>query len=433
MDIRNSIKNFREAKKVMVGGVNSPVRSFRSVGGNPLIMKKGKGAVLFDVDGNRYTDYCLSWGALILGHQNKDVMTAVKTALTCGTSYGTTTQIEIEIAKFITKHVPSIEQVRFVNSGTEATMSAIRLARGFTKKNKVIKFDGCYHGHVDDLLIKAGSGVAQLKESSSLGIPSGHIQNTISLSFNDTEALNQIISREHNDIACCIIEPVAGNMGVVPAQKKFLQRLRELTREYNIILIFDEVMTGFRSSLGCVQSEIGIFPDLTCLGKIIGGGFPIGAYGGQKDIMQCLAPLGGVYQAGTFSGNPIVLSAGLATLKNLNGLFYKNLNRLADQFVQEMNKWFTDNQVSAMFSHYRSMISLRFKDQKVYNYEDALNFSSEETYANLFQSLLKDRIYWPPADLEAFFISGVHLNRDLKKLSTSIQNFFGKGTNINRF
>ena len=424
MAIKNSVALFQAAKKVMVGGVNSPVRSFLSVGGNPLVIQRGKGASIVDMDAHRYTDYCLSWGSLILGHGNKDVVSAIKKSLSRGTSYGTTTKIEIEIARFIVRNVPSIEQIRFVNSGTEAAMSAIRLCRGFTKKNKVIKFDGGYHGHFDDLLTKAGSGVAYLQESSSLGIPPGHIENTISLPFNDEKTLIDVISRRHSDIACCIIEPVAGNMGVIPATKSFLKITRELTKKYNIILIFDEIMTGFRSHLGCVQSEINIIPDITCLGKIIGGGFPIGAYGGRKDIMRCLAPLGGVYQAGTFSGNPIVLSAGLATLKNLTPQLYKRLNLLADEFARTLNQWFAKNGICASLSHYRSMMSLRFQNQEVVNYQNALQASSQKRYAKIFQKFFHDGIYWPPADLEAFFISSCHTERNLQDMLTSIQDFF---------
>lgn len=424
MALKNSLRLFQQAAQVMAGGVNSPVRSFRSVGGNPLVIQHGKGSRIFDVDGNAYTDYCLSWGSLILGHANKEVLSAVKKSLTNGTSFGTTTSPEIEIAKFIVRHVPSIEMLRFVNSGTEAAMSAIRLARGFTKKNKVVKFDGCYHGHFDDLLTKAGSGVASLKESSSLGIIKNHIENTISLPFNDTAALTEMLARHHPDIACCIIEPVAGNMGVVPAEKGFLKTLRDLTRRYNIVLIFDEIMTGFRSSLGGVQSEINIIPDMTCLGKIIGGGFPVGAYGGRKDIMNCLAPLGGVYQAGTFSGNPVVMSAGLATLKNLNHHFYDRLNQLSENFVNTLNHYFCQHQISVSVSHYKSMMSLRFNTQTIRNYTEAQQSSSEGKYAQLFQKLLQKGIYWPPADLEAFFISGAHTQKELESLSTQLTKFF---------
>lgn len=426
MALKNSIRLFQQAQQVMVGGVNSPVRSFRSVGGNPLVIQSGKGSRFFDVDHNVYTDYCLSWGSLILGHAKKDVLAAIKKALAGGTSFGTTTPPEIEIAQFIARYVPSIEMVRFVNSGTEAAMSAIRLARGFTKKNKVVKFDGCYHGHFDDLLTKAGSGVANLKESSSLGIPQSHIENTISLPYNDIRALTEILTRQHADIACCIMEPVAGNMGVIPAKKEFLKILRDLTQRQNIVLIFDEIMTGFRSSLGCVQSEINIIPDMTCLGKIIGGGFPVGAYGGRKDIMSCLAPLGGVYQAGTFSGNPIVMSAGLATLKNLNRGFYQYLNRLSENFADTMNRFFLELKIPASLSHYKSMMSLRFNAQSIFDYNDAIQASSSKKYAELFQILLQDGIYWPPADLEAFFISGSHTPKDLGKLFIQLKNFFKK-------
>ena len=278
-------------------------------------------------------------------------------------------------------------------------MSAIRLARGFTKKRMVVKFDGCYHGHADDLLIKAGSGVAKLQQSSSLGVPKSHIQNTISLPFNDSDLLTKTLNRFNKDIACVIIEPVAGNMGVIAANKDFLKVLRYLTKKYNIVLIFDEIMTGFRTSLGCVQSEIGIIPDLTCLGKIIGGGFPIGAYGGRKDIMEHLAPLGGVYQAGTFSGNPVVLRGGLATLKNLTRAFYQRLNRKSEKFAQKINSYFKEHNIPAYLSYYKSMMSIRFLAQPATNYTGAIAASNEERYSALFKKLLKAGIYWPPADL----------------------------------
>ena len=426
MVVETSIKLFKEAQEVLVGGVNSPVRSFISVGGNPLVMERGKGARLYDADGNAYTDYCLSWGALILGHARREVLAAVKKALAAGSSFGTTTAIEIEMAKFIVKHVPSIDLVRFVNSGTESTMSAIRLSRGFTKKRMIVKFDGCYHGHVDDLLIQAGSGVAKLQQSSSLGIPRAHIQNTVSLPYNDTEVLTKTLNRFNKDIACVIIEPVAGNMGVVPAQKDFLRVLRYLTRKFNIVLIFDEVMTGFRTGVGCVQKDVDVIPDITCLGKIIGGGFPIGAYGGRKDIMECLAPLGAVYQAGTFSGNPVILSAGLATLKNLDGECYERLNGMAERFSRRMNDFFRKKGIPVHLSYYKSMMSLRFRDRTVKNYQDAQESSSSELYAQLFQHLLSNGIYWPPADLEAFFISAAHSQKDLQKLTALLMKFFKK-------
>ena len=427
MAISNSIKLFEQAKKVMIEGVNSPVRSFQSVGGNPLVIKSGKGPKISDVDGNSYLDYCLSWGALILGHAHKDVVTAVKKTIQSGSSFGATTRLEIEIANFIVKHVPSINMVRFVNSGTEATMSAIRLARGFTHRNMVVKFDGCYHGHADDLLIKAGSGVAKLKASSSLGIPENHIQNTLSLPYNDMTTAAEILARYKNDIACVIIEPVAGNMGVIPSYRSFLKNLRDLTKKYNIVLIFDEIITGFRTSLGCIQSEFGIIPDMTCLGKIIGGGFPVGAYGGRRDIMEYLAPKGRVYQAGTFSGNPVVMSAGLATLKNLDESFYKNLNEKSDRFTQSTNLYFQGNNISCFLSSYRSMMSIRFTRRPVLNYDDAIAASSKNTYSQLFHYLLRNKIYFPPADLESFFISDAHTKKNLDQLLKVLKHFFHKG------
>jgi len=416
--------NNKLAQKVMVGGVNSPVRAFKAVGGNPLLIKKGKASKIFDLDGRAYTDYCLSWGALILGHAHQAVVKTVQNAVKKGVSYGTTTSPEIEIAQFIVKHVPSIDMVRFVNSGTEATMSAIRLARGFTKRNKIIKFDGCYHGHSDDLLAMAGSGVAFLAASSSQGIPSTHIQDTLSLPYNDIQTLTNTIERHHAEIACVILEPVPGNMGIILPHKEFIRTLRSLTKKYNIVMIFDEVMSGFRTNLGCAQADLDIFPDITCLGKIIGGGFPVGAYGGRADIMKHLAPLGEIYQAGTFSGNPIVMQAGLTTLKNLNTETYKNLNAICDRFVTKTNVLLKTANVSAHLVNYGSMISIRFSSQTVYNYVDAKNASSDKMYKKLFHHLLHRGIYWPPADLEAFFISTMHTPRDIDVLQKAIKDFF---------
>ncbi|MCB9746924.1 MAG: glutamate-1-semialdehyde 2,1-aminomutase [Candidatus Omnitrophica bacterium] len=420
----NSEKYFKEAKKNLVGGVNSPVRSFKGVGGQALVMKRGLRAQLFDYDNNAYTDYCLSWGALILGHAHRNTILAAKKTVEKGTSFGTTTREEIDMAAHIVKAVPSIERIRFVNSGTEATMSAIRLARGFTQRELLVKFDGCYHGHFDDLLTKAGSGVSQLKESSSLGIPKAHVNNTISLPYNDSEVLEKTLKKFQKEIACVIIEPVAGNMGVIPARTEFLQLLRDLTKRFNIVLIFDEIMTGFRTNAGCVQSDYKIISDMTCLGKIIGGGFPIGAYGGREEIMNCLAPLGGVYQAGTFSGNPVVMKTGLAALKLLNKDFYRVLNERCEQFAQHMNAYFTEKGISAHLSHYKSMMSIRFRSELVDNYDDALAAAGGEVYSRLFHYLLKMGIYWPPADLEAFFVSSAHSKNDLNQLADALKKFF---------
>lgn len=420
----HSSKYFQQAQMVMVGGVNSPVRSFNGVGGHPLIMKYGRGAVLYDYDNNAYTDYCLSWGALILGHAHRNVVLAAKKTVEKGASFGTTTREEIEIAEYITTHVPSIEKIRFVNSGTEAAMSAIRLARGFTKRDVVVKFDGCYHGHFDDLLTTAGSGVALLRESSSLGIPQSHIQNTISLPYNDIQAAEEAITKYKDKIACVILEPVAGNMGVIPAKIEFLNALRDLTKRHGIVLIFDEVMTGFRTSTGCVQRDVCITPDITCLGKIIGSGFPVGAYGGREEIMNCLAPLGGVYQAGTFSGTPVVMKAGLAGLRLLNDSFYERLNSRCEVFADDINAYFRENDLGAHIAHYKSMMSIRFRKEPVLNYKDAQDAAGGQRYAQLFQHLLMAGIYWPPADLESFFVSCMHTKKDLDALSTALKNFF---------
>lgn len=424
MRTTQSDKLFQQALEVLVGGVNSPVRSFKGVGGHPIIMKYGRGAKLYDYDNNAYTDYCLSWGALILGHAHPNVVLAAKKNLEKGTSFGTTTREEIEIAGHISACVPSMEHIRFVNSGTEATMSAVRLARGFTRRDMIVKFDGCYHGHADDLLTTAGSGVAQLRSSSSLGIPEGHIANTISLPYNDTALLCETLTQYKEKIAGVIIEPVAGNMGVIPAQTDFLKTLRELTARYGMVLIFDEVMTGFRTSLGCVQAETGVTPDLTCLGKIIGSGFPIGAYGGRKEIMWSLAPLGEVYQAGTFSGNPVVMKAGLAGLRLLNEAFYRRLNQKCADFAGALNAHFEKHQIPAHLSCYKSMMSLRFRREPVFNYSDAQKASGGKCYERLFRHLLEKGIYWPPADLEAFFVSGAHTKKDLDHLAEALKTFF---------
>jgi len=425
MKTANSRKYFSQARKVMVGGVNSPVRAFKAVGGDPLVMARGRGSKLFDVDGNAYTDYCLSWGALILGHNHPQVLKAAKTAISMGSSFGTTTRPEVEIAQFITKHIPSIDLVRFVNSGTEATMSAVRLARGFTKRNKVVKFDGCYHGHFDDLLATAGSGVASLPSSSSQGIPAGHVDNTLSLPYNDTDKLVFILDRRWKDIACVIVEPVAGNMGTIVPSREFLKTMRALTKKYGIVLIFDEVMTGFRTNLGGAQADFGIVPDLTCLGKIIGGGFPVGAYGGRADIMKHLSPLGGVYQAGTFSGSPMVMAAGLAALKSLTPHVYKALNRASDDFVKAANDALRACNAGSHLANYKSMVSIRLCREPVNNYAQAQAAANDGLYGKLFHHLLDNGIYWPPANLETFFISTKHTSKDFRQLIHSLKTFFG--------
>lgn len=424
MKISRSKKEFQLAQKALVGGVNSPVRAFKSVGGQALVIDHGLHSKLYDIDGNAYTDYCLSWGALILGHAHKEVVSAVEQALKKGTSFGATTKAEIELAHIVIKHIPSIDLIRFVNSGTEAVMSAIRLARGFTNRSKVLKFDGCYHGHSDNLLASAGSGVAFLPSSSSKGVPPAQVQNTLSIPYNDVQELINAIDRHRKDLACIVLEPVCGNMGVILPKMEFLRTLRRLTRQYGIILIFDEVMTGFRTNFGGAQKDLGIEPDLTCLGKIIGGGLPIGAYGGRKDIMQKLSPLGDVYQAGTFSGTPVIMAAGLATLKNLNASVYKSINQISTQFAQEVNSSFKKSNIHAHLSAYKGMMSLRFRQEEVCDYSSAQAASSSVIYSKLFHFLLDQGVYWPPADLEAFFISSKHTQKDLNHLKNCLIEFF---------
>ncbi|MCY7912399.1 glutamate-1-semialdehyde 2,1-aminomutase, partial [Bacillus haynesii] len=322
---------FEEAQRVMPGGVNSPVRAFKSVNMDPIFMERGKGSKIYDIDGNEYIDYVLSWGPLILGHSNEKVVKEIQKTAEYGTSFGAPTELETELAELVIDRVPSIEIVRMVSSGTEATMSALRLARGYTGRNKIVKFEGCYHGHGDSLLIKAGSGVATLGLPDSPGVPESIAKNTITVPYNDLESMKLVFQEFGDDIAGVIVEPVAGNMGVVPPVKGFLEGLRELTETHGALLIFDEVMTGFRVGYNCAQGYFGVTPDLTCLGKVIGGGLPVGAYGGKAEIMEKIAPSGPIYQAGTLSGNPLAMTAGLETLKQLTPESYREFSRKADR------------------------------------------------------------------------------------------------------
>ncbi len=424
----HSQEYFQKAKKDMVGGVNNPVRTFEGVGCKPLVIKCGCGSKLYDHDNNVYTDYCLSGGSLILGHANRNIVLSAKKTIEKGISFGTITREEVNMAAHICENVPSIGLVRFVNSGTEATMSAVRLARGFTRKEIMVKFDGCHHGHFDDFLAKAGSGVIQSQESSSLGIPKRHVGSTMSLPLNDCEVLKETLEMHKDDIACVIVEPAAAHMGVIPPDIKFLSLLRALTREYDIVLIFDEVVTGFRSHPGCAQSEINIIPDMTCLGRIIGSGFSVGAYGGRKDIMDYLAPAGGVYQTGTFSGNPVVMKAGLVGLRLLTGDFYATLNNRSAALASEMNAFFEKKEIDAHVSWYGSMMSIRFRRKPAVNFNDANAAAGGERYARMFRHLLDAGIYFPPDDMECFFVSGMHTKRDLSHLSAELKSFFGKGS-----
>ena len=396
---------FAEAQELMPGGVNSPVRAFRGVGGDPVFIARANGAYLFDEDGNRYLDYVQSWGPMILGHAYPPVLEAVVTAAANGFSFGAPTVAESELARLVIDSVPSIEMVRFVNSGTEATMSALRLARAYTGRNKIIKFSGCYHGHADMLLVQAGSGVATMGLPDSPGVPAETTANTLIAPYNDAGAVAELFRVYPNEIAALIVEPVAANMGLVLPQPGFLEDLRRLTQEYGALLICDEVMTGFRVALGGMQERAGITPDLTCLGKIIGGGLPVGAYGGRREIMQLVAPVGPMYQAGTLSGNPLAMAAGIATLKELRKPGqYAEIERKSALLGAGLTRAIQESGVAAQLVRIGCMFTIFFTSQPVQNYADA-KASDTQRFARFFWSMLRQGIYLPPSQFEASFVS----------------------------
>jgi glutamate-1-semialdehyde 2,1-aminomutase len=406
---------FEEAKKYIPGGVNSPVRAFKAVGGTPPFITSALGSKIYDVDGKEYIDYVSSWGPMIVGHRHPRVIEALQKALTKGLSYGAPTEAEIELARMIVEAVPSIEMVRMVNSGTEATMSAIRLARGYTGRDKIIKFSGCYHGHGDFLLVKAGSGATTLGIPDSKGVPDDFVRTTITLPFNNLDAVKKAVKAEAPKIAAIILEPVPGNMGVVLPQEGFLRGLQELCHETGIVLIFDEVMSGFRVAWGGAQSLYGVIPDMTCLGKVIGGGLPVGAFGGKKEIMENLAPLGPVYQAGTLSGNPLAVTAGLETLKILaQPGTYETLGKSSAYLVEEAKKLAQKTGVKAHISRVGSMFTLFFASQEVIDYDTALK-SDTVAFSRYFHLMLKGGIYLAPSQFEANFISLAHSQENLDK------------------
>ena len=404
---------YEEACECIPGGVNSPVRSGRAVGISPIFVKMAKGCRLIDVDGNQYVDYVGSWGPLIVGHAHPQVVAAVQGAAVNGTSYGAPTQLEVEMAKKVVEMVPSIDMVRMVNSGTEATMSAIRLARGYTGRKKIIKFDGCYHGHGDSLLVKAGSGLATLGIPGSPGVPEEVAQHTLSLPYNDPGEAAGVMERIGEDVAAIIVEPVAANMGVILPKAEFLPGLRKLCDQYGSLLIFDEVITGFRLAHGGAQEVFGILPDLTCLGKIIGGGLPVGAYGGRRDIMMRMAPVGDVYQAGTLSGNPLAMSAGLATLELLEeDGFYESLEKKSKYLAKGLSEAAKSAGVEVALNRIGSIGCGFFTSGPVVDFASALR-SDTQAYALFFQEMLKRGIYLAPSQFEAFFISAAHEKEDL--------------------
>jgi len=408
-----SNKLFKMATEIIPGGVNSPVRACRSVGSEPIFIDHAQGSWLYDVDGNRYIDYIGSWGPMILGHRHPQVLYAVASVLKRGTSFGAPTDLEIQLAQLVIEAVPSIEMVRMVNSGTEATMSAIRLARGVTGREQIVKFDGCYHGHADSLLVEAGSGVATLGIPGSPGVPAAFVASTLSLPYNDIDCVKSVFATQGEKIACVIVEPVAGNMGLVSPTPGFLETLKELTARTNSILIFDEVMTGFRVAYGGAQSLYGISPDITCLGKIIGGGMPVGAYGGRREIMEQVAPQGPVYQAGTLSGNPVAMAAGIATLGELQKPdFYKALEknsvRLADGLAGAAQK----AGIPVSIDRVGSMLGLFFTKTPVRSFKDAKT-SNLDQFKAYYKGMMQEGIYLAPSQFEALFVSAAHTAEDI--------------------
>lgn len=407
---------FERAQRVIPGGVNSPVRACKSVGTTPRFISKASGSRIFDADGNEYVDYVLSWGPMILGHAHPVVTKAIEQAAAQGTSYGAPTELEVVMAEMITEAFPSIDMVRMVNSGTEAVMSAIRLARGFTGREKILKFEGCYHGHADSLLVKAGSGVATLGIPGSLGVPASLAGLTITVPFNDIEAVQYAVKTHGDDLACVIVEPVAGNMGVVSPEQGFLDVLRDLTRQNGIVLIFDEVITGFRFNYGGYQAVAAVEPDMTCLGKIIGGGLPVGAFGGKREIMSCLAPEGAVYQAGTLSGNPLALTAGIATLEVLreSADYYEWLKRKTFSACADMHELFQQKGIPVRINRAGCMFTIFFTDSEVKDLSSAQT-SDTALYGRFYRGMMDNGINIAPSQFEAAFMSFAHTDEDLER------------------
>jgi len=435
--LKTNIQLYSQARKYIPGGVNSPVRAFQAVGGTPVFIDKAKGSKLYSAEEKEYIDYCLSWGALILGHSYPEVIAEVKKALEKGTSFGAPTRMETELAEKVCEAVPSIELVRLVNSGTEAVMSAIRVARGYTKRKKIIKFAGSYHGHADYLLVEAGSGAmtlsigaqpsAERKESpslpSSLGIPEDFARHTFVLPYNNLKAVEKTVKEHAADIACIIVEPVSGNMGVIPPEEGFLEGLRRICDRHDIVLMFDEVITGFRLAYGGAQERFSLKADLTCLGKIMGGGFPLAAYGGKKEIMECVSPLGNVYQAGTLSGNPIATTAGLTTLNLLSSRkeeLYKSLEEKAGYLYTGIKEEAGKAGVKIQIHRTGSMLSLFFTSRPVSDYETA-KATDTETYSKFFHKMLEEGVYLPPSNFESYFLSSSHTEEDMENTIRAVR------------
>ncbi|OGX11089.1 MAG: glutamate-1-semialdehyde-2,1-aminomutase [Omnitrophica bacterium RIFOXYB12_FULL_50_7] len=423
---RDHARLFKTAQRYLVGGVNSPVRSFRSVGGVPVFVKKAKGVTIYAEDGRQLIDYCLSWGALILGHAHPEVIAALAKAIKNGTSYGMPTQLETELANFLVEAVPSMEQVRLTSSGTEAVMGATRVARAYTRKNKIIKFEGGYHGHADHLLVKAGSGASTLGTPDSAGVPTDFTHHTLSLPYNDLGKVEEAFKKYPQDIAAVILEPVAGNMGVVLPSKGFLQGLRKLCDRYRSLLIFDEVMSGFRLTYGGAQKIFKVTPDLTCMGKIIGGGMPLGAFGGRAAVMKVLAPLGPAYQAGTLSGNPVAVTAGITTLRCLARLgSYPSLVARTKKLCAGIQKAADDSGIKVRVNSIGSMFTVFFTDRNVTDYETAKS-QNGTLFRKFFHALLEQGVYFAPSPFEANFVSFAHTDQDIERTIKVVREAFQK-------
>jgi glutamate-1-semialdehyde 2,1-aminomutase len=415
MSRKKSIGFYQKAMALMPGGVNSPVRAFRAVGIPPIFIDRAKGSKIWDVDGNEYIDYVGSWGPMILGHCHSKVVNALKKALQKGTSFGAPTVLEIELANKVRRAFPSIELIRMVNSGTEATMSAIRLARGYTGRDKIIKFEGCYHGHGDSLLVKAGSGATTFGVPDSLGVPVDLARHTLTALYNNLDSVKSLLIQYPEQVACIIVEPIAGNMGVVLPEKGFLEGLRNICDEKGIVLIFDEVITGFRVAYGGAQELYGIKPDITCLGKIIGGGLPVGAYGGKRSIMERVSPLGGVYQAGTLSGNPLAMTAGISTLEVLKTKgFYQELEQKTNYLVEGISERAEERFIPITINKAVGMFTIFFTEEPVMDYRTAKR-SNTKRFSQFFIEMLNQGIYIPPSQFEAWFISMAHTQSDINK------------------
>ncbi len=426
MNTAASDRLFAKAQALIPGGVNSPVRACRSVGCDPVFITRAAGSRLWDADGNEYIDFVCSWGPMILGHNHPAVVEAIEKALANGTSYGAPTPAEVELAELVVAAMPAVDKVRFVNSGTEATMSAIRLARGHTGRSKVVKFDGCYHGHADSFLVKAGSGVITLGIPGSPGVPEEIVRNTISIPYNDPAILEETLRQHGEDIACVIVEPMAGNMGVVPPAEGFLEPLRQLTEELGIVLIFDEVITGFRLARGGAQERYGVLPDLTCMGKIIGGGLPVGAYGGKAEIMDQVAPVGPVYQAGTLSGNPLAMAAGVATLRELaKPGFYEALEDKAARFAGELANLAATYGLPVTQNRVGSAMTNFFTNGPVTDFTSAMRADTAR-YGAFFRHMLAAGIYLAPSQFEAMFVSAAHSEDDLARTLEATESAFKK-------